>query len=115
MTAALGLNVILTALLSAVLTWTLAWWFYRRRLASQLERALEEIQTEFEQRVKSGVLAAGQELLPLLREQIKLGFSDALKETEAGEMVENYAGAVNRGADILASKLGTLFGIRPKK
>lgn len=115
MIAALGFNVILTALLSAGLTWAAAWWFYKRRVASQLQATLEEIQDEFEQRVKSGVLAAGAELLPLLREQIKLGFQDALKQTETGEMVENYASAVNRGTDIITNRLGTLFGLKPRR
>lgn len=115
MTAALGFNVVLTALLSAALTWATAWWFYKRRVATQLEQTLNEIQTEFEQRVKAGVLAAGEELLPQLREQVKLGFQDALKGTEAAEMVENYATVVNRGTDLLANRLGTLFGILPKK
>lgn len=115
MTTALGFNVILTALLSAALTWAVAWWFYKRRVATQLEQTLQEIQNEFEQRVKAGVLAAGHELLPELREQVKLGFQDALKGSEAGELVENYASAVNRGADIITSRLGTLFGIKSKK
>lgn len=115
MIAALGFNVVLTALLSAALTWAVAWWFYTRRVATQIAQMLEEVQNEFEQRVKSGVLAAGHELLPELREQVKLGFQDALKQTEAGELVENYATAVNRGADIITSRLGTLFGIKSKK
>lgn len=115
MIAALGFNVILTALLSAALTWAVAWWFYKRRVASQLEQTLQEIQTEFEQRVKSGVLAAGEELLPALREQVKLGFQDALRETQAGAMVEGYATAVNRSADLLANRIGGLFGLKPRK
>lgn len=115
MLAALGANVVLTALLSAALTWVAAYWYYTRKLSKELDRALAEVQTEFEQRVKSGVLSAGQELLPALREQVKLGFQDALRETQTGAMVEGYASAVNRSADILANRLGGVFGLKPRK
>ena len=115
MIAALGVNVVLTALLSAALTWAVAYWFYKRRVASELEKTLEQIQTEFEQRVKAGVLAAGEELLPALREQVKLGFQDALRETQTGAMVEGYASAVNKSADILANRLGGMFGLKSRK
>ena len=115
MIAALGINVILTALLSAVLTWAAAYWYYKQRVATELEKTLEEIQSEFEQRVKAGVLAAGEELLPALREQVKLGFQDALRETQTGAMVEGYASAVNKSADILANRLGGMFGLKSRK
>lgn len=115
MIAALGANVVLTSLLSAALTWVLAYWYYTRKLSKELDRTLEEIQREFEQRVKSGVLAAGQELLPSLREQVKLGFQDALRETQTGAMVEGYASAVNKSADVLANHVGGLFGLKPRK
>lgn len=106
---------ILPALLAAGFTWALAWWFYTRRIAPQLQTTLEQIQAEFEQRVKRGVLAAGEELLPHLREQVRLGFQDALKQTQTGEMVESYASVVNKGADLIANSVGALFGIKPKK
>jgi hypothetical protein len=115
MIAALGANVILTALLSAALTWVAAYWYYTRRLSKELDRTLEDIQTQFEQRVKSGVLAAGEELLPAFREQVKLGFQDALRETQAGAMVEGYASVVNKSADIFANRLGGMFGLKPRK
>ena len=111
----MGLQALLTALLSALLTWGIAYAFYRRRLGSEMQRMLAEVQAEFEARVKAGVLAAGQELLPALREQVKLGFQDALRETQAGSMVEQYAGAVNRSTDALANRLGGLFGAKPRK
>ncbi|MGQ0697339.1 MAG: hypothetical protein ACT4PZ_03750 [Panacagrimonas sp.] len=115
MTTALGIDVLLTALLSAALTWAAAFWFYKRRLSSELQRTIDEIQVEFEQRVKAGVLAAGEELLPQFREQVKLGFQDALRETQTGELVENYAAAVNLGTGLVSNRLGNLFGIKPKK
>ena len=115
MIAALGANVVLTALLSAALTWVAAYWYYTRKLSKELDRTLEDIQTQFEQRVKSGVLAAGEELLPAFREQVKLGFQDALRETQTGAMVEGYASAVNKSADILANRIGGMFGLKPRR
>lgn len=107
-------QVLLTAVVSAVLTWVLAWLFYRAQLGNAFERELGRIQTEFEARVKAGVLAAGQELLPALREQVKLGFQDAMRETQTGVMVESYATAVNKTGDVLANRLGGLFGLKPR-
>jgi len=111
----MGLSAALTAVLTALLTWGIAYAFYRRRLGTEMQKMLGEIQTEFEARVKSGVLAAGVELLPALREQVKLGFQDALRETQTGTMVEQYATAVNRSTDVLANRLGGLFGLKPRK
>jgi hypothetical protein len=108
-------QVLLTAVLSAGLTWVLAWLFYRAQLGAAFERELGHIQSEFEARVKAGVLAAGEELLPALREQVKLGFQDAMRETQTGVMVENYASAVNKTGDVLANRLGGLFGLKPRK
>lgn len=115
MLAALGANVVLTALLSAALTWVAAYWYYTRRLSKSLESMLLEIQEQFEQRVKSGVLAAGEELLPAMREQVKLGFQDAFRESQTAAMVEGYASAMNRSADLLSNRLGGMFGIKPRK
>ena len=108
-------QLLLTAVLSAVLTWVLAWLFYRAQLGAAFERELGAIQAEFEARVKAGVLAAGTELLPALREQVKLGFQDAMRETQTGVMVESYASAVNKTGDVLANRLGGLFGLKPRK
>lgn len=113
MIAALGVNVVLTALLSAALTWVVAYWYYKQRLARELHTMLEDIQAEFEQRVKAGVLAAGEELLPAFREQVKLGFQDALRGTQTGEMVESYASAVNFGTELISRRLSGLLGGKP--
>lgn len=110
-------SVVLTALLSSALTWMLGYvWFTRSRsLQTRLEQALKSVQDEFEQRVKRGVLAAGEELLPHLREQVRLGFQDALAKSQAAGLVENTASVVNLGADLVSGSLGALFGIKPKK
>lgn len=110
-----GVAVVATGLVSALLTWAMAAWLYRNRLEAELDRRLAEIQVEFEARVKAGVLAAGHELLPALREQVKLGFQDALRQTQTGELVESYAGVVNQGAEVLSQRLGGLFGLKPRK
>jgi hypothetical protein len=73
------------------------------------------MQVEFEQRVKSGALAAGEELLPKFREQVSLGFQDALARSRAAGLVEGAAGAVNLGADFLGSSLSAVLGIKPRK
>ncbi len=115
MVATIAISVLCTSLLSALLTWALAYWFFQRQISGRFEARLQQIQDEFEARVKRGVLAAGEELMPDLREQVSLGFQDALRGSETGEMVESYAGAVNRGADLISSRIETLFGFKPKK
>lgn len=107
--------VVATGVLSAALTWLVAGWIYRNRLQAALDQRLLEVQAEFEARVRAGVLAAGQELLPQLREQVKLGFQDAIRQSQTGELVESYAGVVNLGADALSQRLGGLFGFKPRK
>lgn len=108
-------TVFLTAVLSALLTWVFAYLWYQQRLKAELAAMLAATQDEFEQRVKQGVLAAGEELLPQLREQVRLGFSDALSKSEAAGMVENAASVVNLGTDILGSSLAAVLGIKPRK
>ncbi|MGQ0622496.1 MAG: hypothetical protein ACT4QA_21740 [Panacagrimonas sp.] len=115
MTITLAIDVVLTAVLTAAMTWFVAYWVYKRKLEAQLRTMLEQVQIEFEQRVKDGVLAAGEELMPQLREQVKLGFQDALMQTQTGEWVENAASVANTGRDILARNFGSLFGKRPRK
>lgn len=115
MTSSLAISIILTAILTALLTWLFAYLLYRGWMSRRLEAELELLQDAFEQRVRKGVLAAGEELMPELRKHVRLGFQDALRNSETGELVENYATAVNRGADVISNRLGGLFGIKPKK
>lgn len=112
-TTMLAVSILMTAFLSAGLTWALAWQLYRRGLEARIDAQLLGIQEEFEARVKSGVLAAGNELLPALREQVKLGFQDALRQTQTGELVETTASAVNLGTELLSQRLGNLFALKP--
>lgn len=102
-----------TAFLSALATWALAYLWYELRLQAQLNAMLAETQNEFERRVKKGVLEAGEELLPQLREQVRRGFEDALAKSETANVVESAAGVVNLGTDIISSSLSSFLGIKP--
>ena len=86
-----------------------AWWLWGR---AQVAGALLRIQGEFEQHVKRGVLAAGEELLPRFREQVALGFADVLKGSRAAGLAEGTAKVVAGGADLLKDGLGNLFGLK---
>lgn len=102
------------ALLGSLVTLALAWLWYRLWGARRLDDALVRIQAEFEQHVKRGVLAAGEELLPSLREQVKLGFQDALKSSHAAGIAEGTAKIVSGSTDLLVDSLNNLFGFKKK-
>lgn len=111
---------LLTALASSVITLLMAYMFYRRYAEPRLDRQLEEIQAEFEARVKSGVQAAAIELMPELREQVRMGFTDALAQSHTAGLMEDTAKAVSVGKDlgagIVETGLNALFGrIKPPK
>lgn len=106
--------VVATALASSLVTLGLGFLGYRIWVQGQLETELQRIQGEFEQRVRSGVLAAGRELLPALREQVKLGFQDALKDSHAAGIAEGTAKIVSGSTDMLVDGLSNLFGLKKK-
>ncbi|PTU32099.1 hypothetical protein [Stenotrophobium rhamnosiphilum] len=112
-----ALPILLTALASSVITLLLAYVLFRWHWEPQLDKRLDQLQIEFESRVKSGVYAAGQELLPDLREQVKLGFVDALSQSHTAGLMEETAKVVSVGKDfgagIVETGLNALFG-RPK-
>ena len=103
-----------SAVLGGAMALALAWLWYRLWGARRLDAALVRVQAEFEQHVKRGVLAAGEELLPALREHVKLGFQDALKDSHAAAVAEGTAKLVTGSADLLADRLGNLFGLKKK-
>ena len=111
-------SMVLAMLASAVLggatALVLAWLWYRLWGERQLDARLVVIQAEFEQHVKRGVLAAGQELLPSLREQVRLGFEDALKGSHAANIAEGTAKIVAGSTDLLVDSLSNLFGLKKK-
>lgn len=106
--------VIVAALTSSVLTLALAALAWRAWARPRLDAQLVQLQDTFEQRVRSGVLAAGRELLPALREQVKLGFQDALKDSHAAGIAEGTAKIVSGSAELLADGLNNLFGLKKK-
>ena len=108
------IGVISTALASSALTVALGWLAYRAWGRSRLDAELLKIQDAFERRVRDGVLAAGRELLPALREQVKLGFQDALKDSHAAGIAEGTAKIVTGSTDLLVDGLSNLFGLKKK-
>lgn len=106
--------VVMTALMSSVVTLLLSYLLYRRYIEPRLDRQLQQIQAEFEARVKAGVQEAGMELLPDLRQQVKLGFTDALSESHTAGLVEETAKVMSVGKDlgagIVETGLNALFG-----
>jgi hypothetical protein len=110
-----GFIVFLIALMTSTFTWMIAWAWYRWRLEAEMQRMIGELQDEFQRRVKAGVAEAAIELLPQLREQVNLGFQDAMRGSQAAGLVENAAGVVNVGGEIVAGGLSALFGIKPKR
>lgn len=107
----MGLTIALTTILTSLLTWLMAYVFFRAHLEKRLDEQVLKLQVEFEERVKNGVLAAGNELLPALREQVKLGFMDAVNKSTAAGFVEETARAVSTGAGLVESGLNVLLGL----
>ena len=107
--------IFVSTLVSSALTLALAYAFYRVWGERKLDAELREIQNEFESRVRSGVLAAGRELLPELRKEVTAGFQDALQQSRAAGLAEDAAKVVTGAAGLLESGFGNLFGLKPRK
>ena len=108
------LLVLVAALAGAATTLALVALWYRVWGARRLQAELLRIQAEFEQHVKQGVLAAGRELLPAFRENVRLGFEDALKGSHAANIAEGTAKIVTGSTDLLVDSLTNLFGLKKK-
>jgi len=106
--------VVVTALASSALTVALGFVAWRVWAAPRLDARLLQVQDAFEQRVRAGVLAAGTDLLPALREHVKLGFQDALKGSHAAGIAEGTAKIVSGSTDLVADALSNLFGLKKK-
>lgn len=98
---------VLSALLTSLLTWSLAYVFYRARLSEQVDALREELAEEVEARVRAGAIAAGQELLPSFRREVTEGFREAMRGVARGDMAKEMA---KTGAGIVGGSLDTLFG-----
>jgi hypothetical protein len=106
--------VVVTALASSALTVALGFVAWRVWAAPRLDARLLQVQDAFEQRVRAGVLAAGTDLLPALREHVKLGFQDALKGSHAAGIAEGTAKIVSGSTDLVTDALSNLFGLKKK-
>lgn len=105
------MTIVLTAVVTAIVTVGLMALVHQWVLRPRLERRLEALADELEQRVRSGVISGGEELLPKFRQQVTAGFRDAIVATAKGEHVEESVRAMARsGADLLEEGLGALLG-----
>lgn len=108
------LGVLAIALASSVLTLAGAWLFYQAFGRAQLEARLVEAQAGLEASVKRGVLAAGDELLPRLREHVSLGFRDVLEKSHAAGIAEGTAKIVSSSTELVVDSLSSLLGLKKK-
>ena len=105
------LVVLVTAIASSVLTWLLAALWWKLRLQGQLEARLEALADTMEQRVRSGVLAAGEELAPQFRGEVERGFRQALIAVASGADIDDSVKAMAKSSiDLVSSSLDTLLG-----
>ena len=98
---------LMTALFSSLLTWCVAYAFYRARLSAQLETLRDELAQEVEERVRRGAIAAGDELLPRFRQEVTEGFREAMRGVARGDVAREMA---KTGAEMVGGSLDSLFG-----
>lgn len=110
----LVLGMLLAALAGSLATLAGAALWYRVAGERRLDAKLVEVEAEFERRVKAGVLAAGEQLLPALREQVRLGFEDVLKGSRAAGIAEGTAKIVTGSTELVMDSLSSLFGMKKK-
>lgn len=104
---ALIIVIFATSLLSAVMTLLLASYVYRRRYQRQLEQQLKQVGEEIQDRVRQGVLDAGDELLPKFQDRVRDGFVEAVQKWDLSDDILNIA---KSGADLVGDGLSTLLG-----
>lgn len=128
-----GTAAVTTALTSAVLLTLgrrMLESFLQDRLEPTVEALLPRIRSEveagfstaaqsalpaFRQGIGDSVREAGAELLPRLREQVKEGILDGLRESVSTEGLSRAGEELaRRGASAVEAGLGLLFGLRPK-
>lgn len=83
---------LVSALLTAVVTLSLAYGLFRLLVLPKLKQQLEaELLPQFQARVEAGMTEAAVALLPSLREQVRKGVNDAVHDTITGKVVEDAA------------------------
>jgi hypothetical protein len=105
---------LVAALAGGMASLALAYLAWRLWGESRAEAALAQIEDRFEQRVRKGVVAAGEQLLPAFREQVALGFRDALKDSHAAGIAEGTAKIVSGSTELVVESLSNLFGLKKK-
>lgn len=101
----------LTALCSSLLTWAVAGLWWKLRLQQQLEAQLDKLGDTLEQRVRSGVLSAGEELAPQFRGEVEQGFRKALIAVASGADIDDSVKAMAKSSmDLVNSGLSALLG-----
>ena len=105
------LAVITTALASSVLTWVLAGLWWKLSLQGQVDAKLAALGDTLEQRVRDGVLSAGEELAPQFRGEVEQGFRQALIAVASGADIDDSVRAMARDSiDLVSSRLSSLLG-----
>ena len=100
-----------TAVCSSLLTWLVAALWWKLRLQRQLEARLDALGETLEQRVRNGVLSAGEELAPAFRGEVEQGFRKALIAVASGEDIDDSVRAMARNSmDLVNSGLSALLG-----
>lgn len=102
---------VVAALATSVLTWIIAYGFYRARLSRQLDGLREELAAEVEERVRRGAIKAGEELLPKFRQEVNAGFREAVEGMVRGDVARSVA---KQGAELVGDGLEALFGQRKR-
>lgn len=100
------LLIIGTAVVTALITLAAVYLLYLYRIRPELERQMKAAGDTMEERVRQGVLSAGEELLPKFREKVTEGFSRALADWPSSE-VTRFA---RTGANLVGEGLNTLLG-----
>lgn len=95
-----------TSVATAVITALCIYFVYAVKIKPDVEKKLEKAGDEVEERVRQGVLKAGEELLPKFREKVTEGFTRALAEWPTSEMTR----MARTGANLVEEGLSTLLG-----
>jgi len=103
-------QILITAFVSACLTLVLAGLIYWLVLSPLLDKRLEQLAAEIEHRVKRGVEAAGNDMLPAFRTQVREGFLEAIAQWPSSE----FRNVTRTGAEIVEEGINSLFGRRRK-
>jgi hypothetical protein len=104
-----------TGTISSLFTLIGAYWFLVRPLRGRLHAELEPLLEEAEDRVKRGVLNAGEELLPRFRAEVRRGLKEGVSGLGTDLFETGTQTAVKTGVGLLKSSLDAITGKPPGK